>query len=221
MFTTREGERLYLSCWEYNMVIILDELRNIVENNGGNVKQQTKAIVTNRTLDEVKNEAEKRLAQLETIEKEMPNNNEHRTQAIKDLREKVKKYSNVDNTPIEVTCASWITFALDGMYYSLSMDDNPFFDFYLIKTPIVNGKYSQDASAEVFTKEWLYDCFFRCDTSQADRKEAANMIFNACVNAKRSPIIRDKKRIRVPNKYDNNYHYETIYGKERIAEVTF
>ena len=221
MFTTRDGERLYLSNWEYNMVIILNELRNIVENNGGSVKKQNTAIVTNRTLTEAKREAEQRLEHLETIEKEMPGNNEHRTKAIKEYREKVEKYSHVDNTPIELPCASWITFALDGMYYSLSMDDNPFFDFYLIKTPIVNGKYSQDASAEVFTRDWLYDCFFRCDASQDDRKEAANMIFNACINAKRSPIIRDKKRIRVPNKYDDNYHYETIYGKERITEVTF
>ena len=221
MFTTRDSERLYLSNWEYNMVIILNELRNIVKNNGGNVKKTNTAIVTNRTLSEAKREAEQRLEQLEKIEKEIPGNNEHRTKAIKEYRDKVGKYSNVDNTPIELPCASWITFTLDGMYYSLSMDDNPFFDFYLIKTPIVDGKYSQDASAEVFTRDWLYDCFFRCDASQDDRKEAANMIFNACINAKRSPIIRDKKRIRVPNKYDDNYHYETIYGKERIAEVTF
>lgn len=221
MFTVRDGERLYLSNWDYNAVLIIAELRKIITNNGGNVKRVHTAVITNRTLDQAKREAEERYNHLTQIEKEYPGNNEKRTQAIQEYKNKIEYYTTIKNDPIETPCANWITFSLDGTYYNLSLDDNPFFEFHLIKTPITNGKYSMDASAEEFPKNWLYDCFFRCDASEADRKEAANLIFNELIRAKHSPIIRDKKRIRVSNTYDTGYHYETIYGKERIATIAF
>lgn len=221
MFTTRDGERLYLSNWQYNATLILAELRKIIANNGGNVKPVHTAIITNRTLEEAKKEAQERYNHLVEIEKQFPNGNDKRKEAIKEYKDRYERYSSVKNDPIEIACASWATFTLDNNYYSLSLDDNPFFPFHLIKTRIKEGKYSQDASAEEFSKNWLYDCFFRCDASEADRKEAANLIFNELIKAKCSPIIRSKKRIRVPNTYDTGYHYEIIYEKERIAAITF
>lgn len=221
MFTTKDGEKRYLDNWGYNSALILAELRKIIVNNGGTVKPVHTAIIENRALGEGRKETEYRLAHLKEIENEMPGNNEKRKEAIKEYSAKIEKYSTVDNTPVEIPYASWITFTLDNAYYNISLDDNPFFPFYLQKTPIVNGEYSCDACGEEFTKDWLWDCFFTPFASTDDRKEAANLMFNAMQTARNSAIMRDKRRVRVSNKYDGGYHYETIYGKERRAKIDF
>lgn len=43
MYVLYEGERLYLSAWEYNAARVLTELARIVKNNGGTVAPQTAA----------------------------------------------------------------------------------------------------------------------------------------------------------------------------------
>jgi hypothetical protein len=70
-------------------------------------------------------------------------------------------------------------------------------------------------------KEWLFDCFFSWNCSDADIKEAANLIFNMLCTAPFSEIMRDQRRERVPNMYDGGYHYETICAPERVAEIDF
>lgn len=126
-----------------------------------------------------------------------------------------------ENEPITVTHTSYISFILDDTYYYYQVDDNPFFEFYYNKTPITNGKYSKDAGLEADKKEWLFDCFFKSNCGQPDIIEAANLIFNMLCNAPMSKIIRDGRKQRVPNTYNNGYHMETIYKPERIANIEF
>ena len=221
-----DNKRLYLKNWPYNAALIIDELHTIVENNGGTVKEQETAIISNRTLDSITREAADRLRQLEAIEAEHPGENENRTHAIQQHRVDIEKWSRIDNTPREVRNTTWsssyISFKLDGMYYYYQTDDNPFFDFYYHKTPIASdGTISKDAYLEQDKKEWLYDCFLRADATDADRREAANLIYNMLINAPVNAIHRDKHRARVPNTYDNGYHYETIYKKERREKIAF
>ena len=220
------NNKLYLTNWGYNAALILEELAAIVENNGGTVKPGTETIIENRSLEENKHEAAARLAQLEAVEAEFPGANEKRTETIKKYRADVEKYNRVDNTPRAVHHCTWtdsyISFKLGGMYYYYQMDSNPFFQFYYQKTQIdVNGTISRNACLEEDKKEWLYDCFFRADATDADRREAANLIFNMLVKAAPSVIRRDSKRVRVRNKYDGHYHYETIYEKERREALSF
>lgn len=60
-----------------------------------------------------------------------------------------------DAEPIKVTHTSYISFVLNDVYYYYQVDDNPFFPFYYIKTPIKNGKYSMDAALEETKKVGL------------------------------------------------------------------
>lgn len=106
---------------------------------------------------------------------------------------------------------TYISFVLDGSYYYYQVSNNPFFEFYYQKTPIVKNKYSKDAVLQEDPKEWLYDCFFSFSASDADIKEAANLIFNMLIAAKNCPIRRDCKKVRVSNIYDGGWHYENIY----------
>lgn len=126
-----------------------------------------------------------------------------------------------ETEPITVTHTTHISFILDETYYYYQVNDNPFFEFYYSKTPIKNGKYSKDAGLEFDKKEWLFDCFFKSNCRQPDIVKAANFIFNMLCNAPMSKIIRDGRKQRVPNTYNNGYHMETIYKPERMEKVDF
>ena len=218
--------KLYLSNWDYNAALIIEELAAIVENNGGTVKPGTVTIIENRALNENMRKSAARLEQLERIEADNPGTNEKRTEAMKRLRADIEKWQRIDNSPRTVHHCTWssayISFKLGGMYYYYQTDSNPFFDFYYQKTPIdVNGTVSRCACLESDSKDWLWDCFLRADATDADRREAANLIYNMLVKAAPSVIRRDSRRVRVRNQYDGRYHYETIYEKERREAVNF
>lgn len=70
-------------------------------------------------------------------------------------------------------------------------------------------------------RKWVYDCFLKVGCTESDIKDAAKNIFNMLISSNNSIIRLDKKRVRVPNSYNNSYHYETIYEKERFASVEF
>ena len=214
MIITRENERLYLTSWNYNAALVLSELAKIVINNGGNVKPTKTAIISNRSVDAVIRENESRIERLENSKK--ANN-----AIIANLISENESLKDINNEPIKVTHLTYINFTIDGVYYSYSVDDNPFFPFYIYKTPIKDGKRSADAAGVEDKKEWLFDCFLKMNCSKSDIVEAANIIFNMLINSNNSPIIRNSRRQRVPNTYNNGYHYETIYNKERFVDIDF
>lgn len=216
MIVLKDGEQLYLRNWEYNACRITSALAVIVENNGGTVKPNKKPVIINRTLLQAIRELEDKVKQIDLLDKPLPERQE--AYAAKQ-RKQLEELSAINNEPLEVTHTGYITFILDDMYYYYEVSDNPFFPFHYIKTPIVNGRYSRDAALEEDPKEWLYDCFFSFNVSEADIKEAANLIFNMLMNAKKSTVIRDGKRTRVPNTYNSGYHYETVYAPERWERV--
>lgn len=216
MLVTKENERLYPDSWSYNIALILTELAKIVANNGGNVKPLCNAIISNRSVTAAIHDYQDKLDRLSTFDK-----TEEIDKLIAKHTAELEKYKAIDNEPVTVTHTSYINFVLDGMYYSYFTDDNPFFPFYAMKTPVKDGKYSKDACSVEDEKEWLYDCFLYANCSDADRKEAANLIFNQLMKMPVSVIRRDGKRCRVSNTYNSGYHYETIYSPERFGTIDF
>ena len=79
--------------------------------------------------------------------------------------------------PIRIYGQSWINFILDDMYYHISLNDNPFLDMNIIKTPVVDGKRLVNVYARELDRSWMYDCLFRV-TNDEDAKEIANQLFN-------------------------------------------
>lgn len=126
-----------------------------------------------------------------------------------------------DTEPIKVTHTSYISFVLNDVYYYYQVDDNPFFPFYYIKTPIKNGKYSMHAALEETKKGWLIDSFWGQHCSESDIQCAAEFVFNELSKARMSTVIRDFKRTKVPNLYDDGWHWEKIYEPERIGTIDF
>lgn len=123
-----------------------------------------------------------------------------------------------EGEPIRIYGQSWICFVLDDMYYHISLDDNPFFDFHIMKTPVVNGKRRKNVYMKNLSRDWVYDCLFST-TTDADAKEIALQLFNIALQAKTSEVYHDKKRIQVRNTYNNGYHLETVYEPDKWLEA--
>lgn len=222
MIILKDGERLYPASWEFNACRITTELARIITDNGGIVAPQKSAIISNRTADAAISEYAERISEY-AAHLEKTNDAERRARlesAIREYRKKLEAAQARENGPFTTTHNGYITFALDGMYYSLSTDSNPFFDFHFWKTPIRDGKRSRDACGECFDKsDWLTDDMITRSASSADIREAANIIFNRLLQAPQSEIRRDSTRRRVANTYNNGYHYETVYAPEHVEKL--
>lgn len=211
--TERKTERLYLDSWGYNAARILTALAVVVENNGGEIvysKYSSNYLLTNRSISGNILENEEKI---EHAKNNKSDNSEFADKLDKyiarleqenaELRE---KYHDEMEIPILCTHKSYINFTLDGDYYNYNLDDNPFFPFHYWKYKVKDGKYDANMLGEEDNKEWLYDCCFFRGMSQGDVVEIANLIFNFLCKARYSNPVREK--IRVPNYYDNRYHYE-------------
>ena len=233
MIVYKENQRFYLNPWGYNACRIMSTLAEIVTAHGGIVKPTIPCKVSDRhkydVLEELKKEKEciewnimgKDVFEDDPVkQKKYVEKLKNRLKSVEmDIR-KCEDEINYDK-PIPVTHTSYITFEMDGVYYYYQVDDNPFFPFFYIKTPITEKGYSRDACMEDDAKEWLWDCFFKSECPSEMIIKAANFIFDMLMNAKNSPIYRDCKKTRVPNTYDSGWHYENVYAKERFAQIDF
>lgn len=211
----------YYSNWKYNAARLLARLESIIENNGGYIAEthapdyfyhsfQTLYTIHNRTLSSAIREKEEFINRL----KELGRNYSNVEKELSDLQ-------SIQAPPVKTRFTTWIHFMLDGFYYELSFNDNPFFPFHYRKIKTTNDKFTGDYYLEEFTKEWLYDCFFSFRCSEEDIKEGAQLIFNALLNGKASVEYIERKKTRVPNTYDGGYHYETIANRSKKTTTIY
>lgn len=221
----KDGERLYLNSWEYNMARALSELAKMVLDRGGRCKPLHYAMVTNRTSY---NKAIELKGRVELYEQNINKySNPELIDKLKAALEKTRaeceqaKAAADNEKPVKVEYTSYITFTLDGYIYYFQIDNNPFFPVLASKTPVKNGKYSRDAVLGEFEKEIAFDQMILSSASEQEINEVACLILDTLVNSNKSPIYRDGKKQRVPNVYNGGYHYETIYRPERFATIDF
>lgn len=194
MIVTANNQRLYLNSWNYNAAKILSRLAVIVTDNGGRVAPLNNAIISNRSRDAAIREYSEKIERYTAREKE--SHNPARAAAILEYSRKLEKLQSINNDPITVTHVSYIHFFLDNCMYYYEVNDNPFFDFYYSKIPVTTGAYNAMCYSDNDEKEWLHDCFFGADCSDADTTEAAYLIFNMLVSAKFSTVCkRERPRI--------------------------
>lgn len=210
-------ERLYLTNWEYNMARVLSRLAVVVENNGGEIiyhNYDSIYMLSNRSVMEKVRENNERIKGLKGSIEVCPNMDK-RAELIKRLEaeneEYKTKYAAESENPIKCTHMNYIKFTLDGYYYYYQVEHNFLFEFYIHKYPIDNGEYDANRYPIEDKKEWMYDCLFKWGCSNEEIKEIANILFNTLVSSKCGNLVSSKKR--VPNYYDNRYHYEYFHEK--------
>lgn len=174
MIVMKDNERLYLTSWNYNASRIVSRLAELVVEKGGRVKPIHPALITNRTLSGNIHERENHLQQC--IDAQARNYTELREKHINAIKEELDRLYLINNDPIRVTHTTYISFVLDDMYYYYQMDDNPFFEFYGSKTPIISGMYNPHGPLRADPKKWEVDDVFRYNFSYAAVNKAANSI---------------------------------------------
>ena len=136
MTTKTEKERLYLRSSDYNAALILDALENIVLSKGGAIvstwdtRKEKGYLITNRSLDSA-------IRELRDREKRFARYNKPLSE---ETQKELERLAAIPNEPRESRNGSYLflTFVLDGVYYSYNMNDNPFFDFYFSMIEIVS-----------------------------------------------------------------------------------
>ena len=221
----KDGERLYLTNWEYNMARVISELARLIQDRGGRCKRLPYAMVTNRTNY---NKAIELKSNLELYERNIKlfQDTEKRgklERAIKKTRAEYEQAKAVaDNEkPVKVEYTSYIDFVLNDTRYYFQIDNNPFFPVLASKTPVKNGKYSRDAVLSECNTEWAVDELILRSATDTTVKTTAARILEYLTGEKNSPIYRDGKKQRVHNVYNDEYHYETVYKPERIATLDY
>lgn len=221
----KDGERLYLTNWEYNMARVISEMARLIQDRGGRCKPLPYAMVTNRTNYNKAIELKSRIERLEQNINKYSN-----TELIEKLKTAIEKtraeYEQAkmaaDNEkPVKVEYTSYIDFVLNDTRYYFQIDNNPFFPVLASKTPVKNGKYSRDAVLGECNTEWAVDELILRSATDTTVKTTAARILEYLTGEKNSPIYRDGKKQRVPNVYNGGYHYETIYRPERVATIDF
>lgn len=220
MIVMKDNERLYATSWQYNSARILTRLAQLVTAQGGKVKPLHPAVLSDHNLEDDIQDIEARIRTL--TERENESHSDAQTLALQTCLSSLDRLRAIPNTPITVTHTSYISFAMNGLYYSYQLDSNPFLPFYYLKTPIENGTYSSDACLANEPKPWLNDnSFIRYGCSDSEIETAAQAILSLLLAAPQSTFRHDTKRTRVPNIYDSGYHFENVPVKERRLKIDF
>lgn len=220
MIVTKDNQRLYATSWQLNSARILTRLAQLVTAQGGKVKPLHPAVLSDRNLEDDIQDLETRIRTL--TEQENESHSDAQTLALQTCLSRLDRLRAIPNTPITVTHTSYISFTMNGLYYSYQLDSNPFFPFYYLKTPIENGTYSSDACLEDDPKSWLQDdSFIRFGCPQSEIESAAQAILALLLAAPLSALRHDTQRTRIPNTYDSGYHFENIPVKERRLKIDF
>lgn len=174
MIVTKDNERLYLTNWGYNAARIVSRLAELVTEKGGKVKPTHPALITNRTLSGNVAERENHLQRC--IDAQARDYTELRERHIVAIKAELDSLRLIKNDPIRVTHTTYISFVLNDMYYYYQVDDNPFFEFFGSKTPVVHGMYNPHGAVRADLKKWCVDDMFRYNFSNIAVDKAANEI---------------------------------------------
>lgn len=221
MIVIKDNERHHATSWQYNSARILTRLAQLITAQGGKVKPLHPAVISDRNLEEICTATQRRLES--SYKAGLTSHPKERETQISNLQKELARFQAIPNAPITVTHISYINFTMNGVYYSYSLDDNPFFPFHYIKTPIdpKSKTYSGDACMEESSKSWLTDPLIGFGCPDSEIESAAGAILSLLLAAPLSTIRHDTKRTRIPNTYDSGCHFENIPIKERRLKIDF
>ena len=216
MFAIKDGQRLYLTSWQYNCARVMTQLAKLVEAKGGKVKYDYTLLVSNRSINEKIREIESLIEGMRKVGEKL-----NKELDLSKIEAELAALKAIPNEPITVTQDLYIVFVLNDVYYYYEADDNPFFEFRYIKTPVVNGKYSSRACLDEMDKSWTRDEMFGLECPEEVVNSAAEALFDMLIKAEPSVKRLETTKRRVPNMYNDGYHYETVYEKETFRDIDF
>ena len=207
-------KKLYLKTWDFNSYLILNEIRKEIEKNGGllvqdfpHILKRQKIKIYNRSFLEAEREIQSTAKTAENNSKIEEWQKKYYSHYFEALQANYKPCRIVENT-------SYLHFYYNDFIYYIQLNDNPFFNHYIIK------EKAEKKDNEYFTKYSYYmedltlPEFDVCAyLSNKDIKRISKELLKTILEHKESQKVTE--RIRVRNYYGNGYHSETII-KEKI-----
>lgn len=133
MIVIKDNERHHATSWQYNSARILTHLAQLITAQGGKVKPLPSAVLSDRNLEEACTATQRRIES--SYKAGLTSHPKERETQISNLQKELARFQAIPNAPITVTHTSYIDFTMNGVYYSYSLNDNPFFPFYYLKPP--------------------------------------------------------------------------------------
>ena len=209
-------EKLFLKGWSYNSYLIINELAALVKAEGGKIVYDFPYINTYKEKEIVNRSILENISEIQELLKGKTEEEIKQNQYAAEKQEELKELQKIDNEPKKVLFSNYINFELDNKIYYIQLQDNPFFEDYIIKEEAeetLEGylvKYNH--YMENLDKTWISECesikSFYQTLTEKQIKILALRLFEQIKNAKNSEIVTNKKRVN--NYYNNSYHYEYI-----------
>lgn len=209
-------KKLYLKTWCFNTYRILNEIRKEVEKMGGElvesfpyILKKEKILIYDRYYLEAERETK---ANLEKSSK-LDNYNRKYYKGYYEAIKRNYKFKKI------VICQNWLHFYYKGFIYYVEIDENPFFEHYIMKE-----KAEQDGEAYVvkyayYIQELKNTIINKINStafiSDKEIKKIAKKFLQEILEQKESEIVKTRKR--VENLFNRGYHYETI-KEEKISK---
>lgn len=123
----------------------------------------------------------------------------------------IYNYNDIDKLELITYFRDYIQFVLDGYLYYVQLNDNPLFIGRFSKVRI-NEK--GEAAKNVYIDE-LDTVYFDYSMTEEEIKESAFNLYEYVTNAKPTKAYVERTKKRVPNIYDDGWHWEYITKFER------
>lgn len=218
-----ENKKLYLNSVSYNMVRVHDEVLKIATTAGAKIVKEkyndTPITIYNRSISEKIRKNEKIIQALEKHGKNADSLKKE-NEELENLFENSAYTSN--GSKYSGFYGLYFRFVLNGFMYEYSQEDNPFFDAHVRKIKLdENNTYTGDFYCENDEKhEYFYDSLFSINATNEDIHEISQALFDYMLNeVKTSQEYIERTKRRVPNYYNNGYHYETIAKRSNKKTV--
>ena len=210
-------KKLYFHASNYNMARLGNALAVLVAADGGEIirsrYQEEKEIHPNMCVYDIQKELfhvqnliseNKHPEHLEKFQRIADRKTEELEQAKKEQEEK---------SVLSWVASDWGGMALSwvngGLYYHISLNDNPFMEHWFIKAETDGKKYPVTVGGEL-EHGFLFDDLWKFSCSDETIKEMATALYNQVTEAATMKPYRETNRRRVRNTYNNGYHYEVI-----------
>jgi hypothetical protein len=197
-------KKLYLSGWEYNSYLIINELAQKVLENGGFIVsdwefKKEKFEIVNRSILKVVEENERILngKTKEEIEK-----SDYATK----LKKQLDELSKISNKPRQVYFRNYLSFVLDGFHYYLQLDQNPFFDDLFLKESCNTNNdcfitHFQHYLGKLEKDYFISDSFYKT-LSKKQIEKSVTLLFNQLLNSKESKKVQEVERKKIYKKVE-------------------
>ena len=217
MYPTYDGQIFYLRSWEFNVTRVFNRLNEIITKKGGtfaSADRNARDIFADMDANRKRHYVVDRGIKERIDEKQSLIDTLHRIgKPATELENEVAELRKIPNDPVEVVNhSSYLGFTLQGCYYYIQVENNPFFPTLYMKASVSERRVPEVYLTE-FTSEqenWKIDDMLRSGCPQETINRVADTIMKMLLTAPCCGQVCNKYKGRELGR-DGRWHNVTRY----------